>query len=247
MAIEQHGNKNIVIQDNKKNLAVELTMTEWTKLCDALTPIMTVWDSHHMSPYEPFPYRPDPVFAYSWYVVDEVGICLQKSKELFFLQEHALTHFNNTQVTLSPFFSSSFVRTKTKIFELDLKELIKYLFIFLYQKQITKLQNKNCTSCNDASLSQQDHYDGCLLDFEVGVDRYFHQVEVNRDQVCKIVWEIKRKLRFECSGIQIENIVDSHMYYVSTEQLKRHIKANNNIIPLMYRYLFAEIVQTFVN
>ena len=240
LTVEEHSNINVVIQDNNKNIAIQLSLLEWEKLIDVLPIIMSVWNSHVSSPYVPHPMIPLIICSYNWYVVDELDMVFQKSKELFLTPEHALSHYNNEQITSSPFLNQCSVKTSRKMFQLDLKELIKFLFIYIYQLKIFKLKNKKCTSCTDGLLAQQSHYDGCLLDSWDATATYFNQVQIDRDEVCKIVWEIKKKLRLECAQLEVENLVDCHMYYVQPDQLKHSLKFS---IPLMYKYLFTEVIQ----
>lgn len=240
LAIEYHPEPRIVIQDNNKHVAIELTISEWSKFKDALPIIMSVWDSHILSPYQPFPTIPLYIASYNWILVNQLDMILQKSRQLFLTQEHALAHYHNVQISSSPFTNDCFVKTQRKIFELNLKELIKYLYIFLYKQKIFKLQNKTCSSCNDVSLSQENHYDGCLADSWDNINKHFDQVKINRDEVCKIVWEIKKKLRLECSQFEVENTVDCYMYFNTHDELKFLVKTCS--IPLMYNYLFTELI-----
>ena len=196
---------------------------------------MLLWFSQIDQPYLPFCQRQETVPAYYWCIVDQFDIVHQKSTELFLTKQNAMSHHENTQITVSPFFRSFNIQIKKKTIPLDIKLLIKYLIIFLYKQNLNKIKDENCESSDNSELSQLFHYDGCFKE-----DKSIADIKLDRKDICKHAWEIKKKLRLEVSQIEIENTIDCFQYYATIEQIEQLLLSS---IPIMYKYLFNEIVQ----
>lgn len=200
---------------------------------------MSIWLSYIDQPYVPFSQRQETIPAYYWCVVDDFDIVHQKSTELFFTDQNAMKHYHNTQMTVSPFFTPFSIKSKKKTMTLDIKLLIKYLILFLYQKQLKIIKKEKCQSCESSDLSQLSHYNCCLLEDEIAIN-LIDQIHLNRKEICKHAWSIKKLLRLELTQLEIENTIDCFQSYVPKEQIKDILKSTT--LPIMYQYLFNEII-----
>lgn len=211
---------------------VYLTKDEWTAFVEISDLLMKFWDSLYLEPF--IPPVPEPVLMpyYTWSYVDDFGAEEIKSDVMFFTYNDAERDAKETD-------GGSFeLKIEEQFRPFNFKQMIIAAYQCLLRKEIIEFAKVKCTGCANNLPQQNQHFGGCLMDFQTAVDTYYDNCRTDDFAVSKLMYKVRNVLKIPVSQYKILNFVRCFDRFFSKDVLLDMVKAD---LPKRYDMLFSSI------